>query len=65
MDDRQYQKIVRFRCDAPEKPFFRKGILGVMGLEKSAVGDFEEDHTVIAVRKLDSFLNRLCTPLSR
>ena len=66
MDDRQYQKIVRFRCDAPEKPFFRKGILGVMGLEKSAVGDFEEeDHAVIAVRKLDSFLNRLCTPLGR
>ena len=65
MDDRQYQKIVRFVCDAPEKPFFRKGILGVMGLEKSAVGDFEEDHAVIAVRKLDSFLNRLCTPLGR
>ena len=34
-----------------------------MGLEKSAVGDFEEDHALIGVRKLDSFLNTFCTPL--
>jgi hypothetical protein len=63
MDERQYQKIVRFRCDAPAKPFVHKGILGVMSLEKSAVGDFEEDHALIGVRKMDSFLNKPCTPL--
>ena len=63
MDDRQYQKIVRFRCDAPKEPFVHGGILGVLSLEKSAVGDFEEDHALIAVRKLDAFLNRACTPL--
>ena len=63
MDDRQYQKVVRFRCDAPAKPFVHNGILGVMGLEKSAVRDFEEDHAVIGVRKLDAFLNKFCTPL--
>ena len=64
MDDRKYQKIVRFRCDAPSKPFVRRGILGVMALEKSAVGDFEEDHALIAVRKMDVLLNKFCTPLS-
>jgi hypothetical protein len=63
MDDRQYQKVICFRCDAPREPYVHSGILGVMGLEKSAVGDFEEDHALIGVRKLDSFLNTFCTPL--
>ena len=63
MDDRQYQKIIRFRCDAPSEPFVCKGILGVMSLEKSAVGDFEEDHALVGVRQLDAFLNKFCTPL--
>ena len=53
MDERQYQKIVRFRCDAPSTPFFCRGILGVMSLERSAVGDFEEDHALAAARKLE------------
>jgi len=65
MDDRKYQKIVRFRCDAPEKPYMRRGILGVLGLQRSAVGDFEEDHALVATRKMDRFLNRFCTPLSK
>ena len=62
---RKYKKIVRFRCDAPIKPYLHRGILGVLGLEKSAVGDFEEDHALVAVRKLDNFLNRFCTPLGK
>ena len=40
-----------------------RGILGVMALERSAVGDFEEDHALVCVRKLDAFLNTFCTPL--
>ena len=65
MDERKYQKIIRFRCDAPTEPFVHRGILGVMSLAKSAVGDFEEDHALIGVRKLDEFLNKFCTPLSK
>ena len=53
------------RCDAPREPYIHSGILGVTGLEKSAVGDCEEDHALIGVRKLDSFLNTFCTPLRR
>ena len=34
-----------------------------MALERSAVGDFEEDHALVAVRKLDALLNTFCTPL--
>ena len=37
----------------------------MLTLEKSAVADFEEDHALIAVRKLDSFLNKFCTPLAK
>ena len=64
LDERKYQKVIRFRCDAPTKPFVHRGILGVLTLEKSAVGDFEEDHALIAVRQMDNFLNKFCTPLS-
>ena len=35
----------------------------MMALERSAVGDFEEDHALVCVRKLDAFLNTFCTPL--
>ena len=62
MDDRAYQKVVRFRCDAPRDPYVHSGILGVMGLVKSAVGDLEEVHALIGVLKLDFFLNTFCTP---
>ena len=55
MDERRYLKIVRFRCDAPSRPFVHKGVLGVLTLEKSALGDFEEDHALMAVRKMDAF----------
>ena len=63
MDERKYQKIVRFRCDAPREPYVHRGILGVMALERSAVGEFEEDHALVGVRKIDAFLNTFCTPL--
>ena len=41
----------------------RRGVLGVMTLANSSTEDFEEDHDLIAVRKLDALLNRFCTPL--
>ena len=62
MDERRYLKVVRYRCDAPTKPFVHRGVLGVLSLEKSALGDFEEDHAVIAVRNMDMCLARFCTP---
>ena len=42
-----------------------RGILGVMALERSAVGEFEEDHALVGVRKMDAFLNTFCTPLAK
>ena len=34
-----------------------------MSLDKSAVGDFEDDHAFIGVRQMDAFLNKFCTPI--
>ena len=65
MDDRQESKVVRFRCDAPQKPFVRSGVLGVLCLDNSAVGDFEEGHALVALRKFDAFITRVCTPLGK
>ena len=36
-----------------------------MALERSAAGDFEEDHALAAVRSMDAFLNKFCTPLAK
>ena len=35
-----------------------------MSLKKSTLGDFEEDHAVIAARKMDLLLKRFCTPIA-
>ena len=44
---------------------FYRGILGVMALERSAVGEFEEDHASVGVRKMDAFSSQFCTPLAK
>ena len=63
MDDRKDRKLIRYRCDAALAPFFRRGILCVLSLEKSAIGDFEEDHALVAVRRLEIALNAFTTPM--
>ena len=65
MDEREYIKVIRYRCDAPGKPYVHRGILGVMDCGKSAPGDFEEDHALMAVRKLDFFWHAFCSPIGR
>ena len=43
------------------RQILRKGI--EESSERSAVGDFEEDHALVGIRKIDAFLNTFCTPL--
>ena len=64
-DGSKQYKILRYRCDAPRKPYVRHGILGVLCLDKSSIDEVEEDHALTAVRKLDGFIERFCTPLGR
>ena len=40
------------------------GILGVVSLEKESLSEFNDDHALAAIRKLDRWLNAFCTPLS-
>ena len=63
MDDRGKFKVLRYRSDAPAKPYVRHGILGVLWLDNSALNEFDDDHALVALRKLDGFMTRVCTPL--
>ena len=76
IDEAQYRKIVRFRADLPE-PLERdcfyghlsaashciSGVLGIPDCSKKHACDFEEDHAVTAVKQLEGFLTRFCSPL--
>ena len=79
LDESKYQVIVRYRCDVPSPAgeergmaggvgasgFCHAGVLGVLDCKKGSVAEFEEDHAVTAVKQLDSFLTKFCTPLGR
>lgn len=65
LDEAQRRKIVRFRCDAPAKPYYCKGIFGVLDVDRDAIDDFTEDNALASVRKLEAFLLKFCTPLGK
>ena len=80
LDECKYRKIVRYRADIPSgkkaepgstwrhvgaSGFSHSGVLGLLDCSKKHASDFEEDHAVTAVRQLDSFLTKFCTPLGR
>ena len=76
VDEAQHRKVVRFRADLPE-PLARgcfyghlsaanhciSGVLGILDCSKKHACDFEEDHAVTAVKQLQGFLTRFCSPL--
>ena len=78
VDESKYRKIVRYRADRPAKKrngslwrgagamgSSQSGILGILDCSKKHASDFEQDHAVIAVRHLDAFLTKFCTPLGK
>ena len=70
LDESKYRKIVRYRADVPSRnveasDFCNAGALGILDCEKGHASEFEEDHAVTAVKQLESFLTRFCTPLGR
>ena len=80
LDEGKCRKIVRFRADLPSRQkgssrsllrhvgasgFCAAGVLGILDCSKKHAEDFEEDHAVTAVKQLDDFLTRFCTPLGR
>ena len=79
IDECKHRKIVRFRADLPTaycaqpgshwrvgaSGFSQAGVLGLLDCSKKDLSDFEEDHAVTAVRKLEEFLTEFCTPRGR
>ena len=80
LDESKYRKVLRYRADLPSRKksgpgslwrhvgaggFSHSGVLGIINCKKEKASDFEEDHALIAVRQLDKFLTKCCTPLGR
>ncbi len=65
LDETQRRKVIRFRCDAPAKPYYRTGIFGVCSVDRDTTADFTEDNALASVRNLEAFLLKFCTPLSK
>ena len=58
--------MVRFRCDTPApvadgKPAVAKGILGIVDCSHESTAEFEEDHAIVAVKKLDELITKFCS----
>ena len=76
LDECKYRKIIRFRADLPvalstelrhvgASGFSLSGVLGILDCSKEHASDFEEDHALTALKQLDGFLVKFCTPLGR
>jgi len=69
VDESKRRKLIRFKCDSKEPPFWRSGVLGIIGKHiRKAIGDVldsSEDHAIESVRLLEAFLNHACTPLAK
>ena len=76
LDECKYRKIIRFRADLPvalstelrhvgASGFSLSGVLGILDCSKNHASDFEEDHALTALKQLDGFLVKFCTPLGR
>ena len=70
LDEGKYQRVVRFRCDTPApvadgKPAVAKGVLGIVDCSHASIEDFEEDHAIKAVKKIDGLITDFCSALGR
>ena len=65
LDGSTGRKVVRFRCDQPQAPWFKDGVIGL--LDENAFKNLEEftaDHADRAALKFDELLARFCTPMA-
>jgi hypothetical protein len=65
LDEAQGRKLVHFRCDTQKAPWYHQGTLGIFNVGPKTAEEGEEDHAKRAVRRLDEFLNKFCTPLRK
>ena len=65
LDDAQGRKLVHFRCDYHQKPWFYQGTLGVYKSTPKTQEEGEGDHAAKGMKRLDEFLTKFCTPLRK
>jgi len=63
IDDSSGRKLVHFRCDYHKAPWYYQGTLGVYQSGATTMEEGEQDHASRAMKRLDEFLSRFCTPL--
>ena len=65
LDGSAGRKLVIFRCDLPQPPWYQDGVIGL--LDENAfknLAEFTTDHADRAALKFDELLARFCTPLA-
>jgi hypothetical protein len=65
LDEAQGRKLVHFRCDYHKAPWYHQGTLGVFKVGPKTPEEGAEDHAQRALRRLDEFLSKFCTPLRK
>ena len=64
LDGSAGRKVVRFRCDQPQAPWFKDGVIGILDENAfQSTEEFGDDHADRGALKLDELLARFCTPL--
>jgi hypothetical protein len=65
LDEAQGRKLIRFRCDFHKPPWNYSGVLGVLEMGPKTLEEGEEDHALRAMKRLDEFITKFCTPLRK
>ena len=65
LDEAQGRKLVHFRCDYHIAPWYYEGTLGIFKSAPKTTQEGEGDHAEKALKRLDEFLNKFCTPLRK
>jgi len=65
LDEAQGRKLVHFRCDYHEPPWYYQGTLGVFTVGATTMEEGEQDHALKALSRLDEFITKFCTPLRK
>ena len=63
LDGSAGNKVVRFRCDGQQAPWFKDGVVGLLDENVfKDLGEFTVDHASRGALKFDELLARFCTP---
>lgn len=65
LDEAQSRKLIHFRCDYHEAPWFYQGTMGIFKSTPKTSEEGAGDHAQRVLMRLDEFLTKFCTPLRK